>query len=174
MLDEKEEYYIEKYDSYKNGYNSTKGGKAITSKLQDDIVKQKRINTFKNNPFNKGEHHHNSRFTKEEVIAIRNRAMNGEKCDHVYEDYKHKVKNSQSFKLVYFGKTWKHLLSNGWEDRPILYTNAMFTIYEIKDIKKRYKEGEKVRDIHKFYSSYNYKTIYDISTNRNYKHITVD
>lgn len=29
ILNKQEEYYIEKYDTYKNGYNSTKGGKAI-------------------------------------------------------------------------------------------------------------------------------------------------
>ena len=31
LLDDKEKYYINKYDSYYNGYNSTPGGRGIIS-----------------------------------------------------------------------------------------------------------------------------------------------
>lgn len=39
-LDEKEIYYISLYDSYKKGYNSTKGGKSGTKELKLDTEQQ--------------------------------------------------------------------------------------------------------------------------------------
>lgn len=55
LLDEREVYYIKKYDTYSNGYNSTKGGKGTIGKTgrttkQISAIKERRDYRGKNNP----------------------------------------------------------------------------------------------------------------------------
>ena len=48
-LIELEKYFIAKYDSYYNGYNSTKGGQFMSEKLLSEETEQKRRNTREKN-----------------------------------------------------------------------------------------------------------------------------
>lgn len=82
----KEIEYINEYNSYYNGYNATKGGDVII------------------NPNVKGEKNPRALCTKEDVIAIRKRRMNGERLDDVYKDYKDKFPSKRGG----FSKLWLH------------------------------------------------------------------
>lgn len=71
-----EVYYINKFDSYKNGYNDTPGGNG--------------------NPRNKLE--------ESDIYDIRNRYKNGDRCMIVYEDYKNRIGKS-GFNKIWKGET---------------------------------------------------------------------
>jgi hypothetical protein len=71
LLDEKEIYYIAQYDSYYNGYNSTKGGQFMSEELLSEETEQKRRNTREKNQSLKGENHPRAKLTNDEVIQIR-------------------------------------------------------------------------------------------------------
>lgn len=85
-LNEREKYYIELYDSYKNGYNETLGG--------DNVV-----------PPHDSEEHWHAKLSESEVIDIRNRYANHELKDDVYSLYSDKIGKS-GFNKIWNGNTW--------------------------------------------------------------------
>ena len=93
--EEKEKYYIAKYDSYRHGYNATKGGDSIT------------------NPDVKGSKNPRAQLNEEDVARIRERRMNGERMSDVYEDYKYKLRGNAraGFSAVWLHKSWINIHS---------------------------------------------------------------
>lgn len=68
-LDEREEYFIEKYDSYKHGYNMSTGGNSPKEfEVTEEFRESCRQRSINNNPF-KGKHH--SDYTKR-IIGDKN------------------------------------------------------------------------------------------------------
>lgn len=88
-LFEKEIYYINKYNSYYNGYNETLGGEGVIT--------------------NSGEKHSRHKLTEKEVIDIRKRYNNKERNSEVYEIYKDKIGRS-GFQKIWNGYTWKNVM----------------------------------------------------------------
>lgn len=88
-LNKKEEYYINYYDTYKNGYNATAGGDMLLPPCD-------------------GENHPLHKLTKNDVIDIRNRYANHEMKDYVYEDYKDLIGES-GFHKIWNGENWKNI-----------------------------------------------------------------
>lgn len=90
LLEEREIYWIEYYNTYHGGYNSTPGGNCA--------------------PVMPGEKHPNHKLTELDVIEIRERWTS---CTistrELYYDYQDKIKKT-GFKKVYSWQTWKHIL----------------------------------------------------------------
>ncbi len=67
----REKYWIERYDSYNNGYNETTGGDC--------------------GPVKVGEENGNASLSTQDVINIRTRLLNGEMLSVVFKDYEDKI-----------------------------------------------------------------------------------
>ena len=83
-LDQKEEYWIQYYDSYNNGYNKTKGGQGHFSGGRPIL-------------------------TEEDVINIRKAYANREERDKVYLLYQNKI-TKNGFLQVWQGNRWKNIM----------------------------------------------------------------
>lgn len=90
LLQNREIYWIDYYNSYNNGYNSTIGGS---------------IKLFNMN----GENNPNHKLNLNDVIDIRKRYNNHERKKYVYELYKNKIK-FRGFEKVWQGLTWKNIM----------------------------------------------------------------
>ena len=86
QLSEKEIYYINKYDTFKNGYNSTTGGEN-----------------------NQGESHPRHKLTELDIIDIRTRYNNLERKQDVYSLYSNRIGESGFYK-IWNGDTWQNIL----------------------------------------------------------------
>lgn len=86
-LDEKEKYYIQKYDSLNNGYNIQEGG-------------------FNNSS---GEGNGRARLTLEDVKNIRTAYKNHISCKKEYEKYQDKISFNQ-FQAVWQGRSWSNIM----------------------------------------------------------------
>lgn len=87
-LEEKEQYYISYFHSmvYEKGYNIKSGGEG-----------------------NYGENHPSHKLTELDVIDIRTRYNNKERCKEVELLYRDKIGHS-GFSKVWKGETWKHIM----------------------------------------------------------------
>ena len=130
LLGKREQYWINYYDSYNNGYNETIGG---------DIQQGR------------------SKLTKTDVIAIRKRYNNLERCMIVYEDYKDRIGRA-GFNKIWKGETWKNIMPEVYTDQNKEYHRthtgnsgsyngrAKLNQETVNIIRKRMKQ-EKLHDI---------------------------
>lgn len=88
QLDEREQYYIQLYDSLYNGYNETTGGDKGPALL--------------------GSKNPKARLTEKDVIDIREAIIQHQRRQDVYEKYKDKISQS-AFNKVWAGNTWTHI-----------------------------------------------------------------
>lgn len=135
LLGEREQYWISYYNSYVNGYNETRGGDLSTGK---------------------------AKLTKQDVVDIRTRYANLERCMIVYEDYKDRIGRS-GFNKIWKGETWKNIM-------PEIYTperknyhkmhtgnsgsyngRSILTAEQVLEIRTRYKNGESIFNIYQDY-----------------------
>lgn len=82
-LDSREKYWIQYYDSYNNGYNSTIGGKTLRE-----------------------ENHPRAFLTNHEVYDIRNKYAQGIPFRTVYSEYSSSGISKRGFKKIWSGETW--------------------------------------------------------------------
>lgn len=133
-LNEKECYWMNYFDSYKNGYNEAPGGSQIIGS---------------SNP--------RTKLTEQDVLTIRQRIhQNNEYAKDVYEDYKHLV-GYDSFWSLAHGNTWKNVdssmikeikIDNNGSKNP----RAKLKEKDVEDIRKRrYIDNEKLIDIYQDY-----------------------
>lgn len=88
-LNEREQYWIDFYDSIANGYN-------ITYVDEDGCV-------------TRGEYNPRTKLTNEEVLEMRNRVhINKEYPREVYEDYKDKISYDRFWSAIH-GETWQNV-----------------------------------------------------------------
>ena len=99
-LDKKEIYYINKYDSFKHGYNSTEGGQNWSPNIHSEETELKRQKTRQQNKSLQSENHPRAKMTNEEVINVRQRYIDGESIQQIYEDYKDRYSNKKTFKRI--------------------------------------------------------------------------
>lgn len=141
-LSEREKYWINFYDSFKNGYNSTPGGEYGVSQ----------------------KHEKNGRalLKLEDVVYIRNQYNNHVPFRFVYEEYKDKISKRGLQKIWYF-ETWKDILSeyNTKENKIFHNTDAKkLNYYEVhnsffskEDVKKMREAKEKGISKHDYYKN---------------------
>lgn len=161
-LSEKEKYYIEKYDTLKNGYNATAGGEDFS-----------------------GESHPGHKLTKEDIIDIRTRYGNLERKNQVYEIYKNRIGES-GFHKIWNGYTWKGIMEEVYTDdikefhkydtanKGSKNGRSRLTEEDVKIIRTRRKNGEVLAEVYKDYSDkLTYGSFTNVWTYQNWKDIIV-
>lgn len=163
-LANREKYWISYYDAYNSplGYNKTKGGDG-----SDQI----------------GENNPNSVFSNQEVYNIRKRRYLGERKKDVYQDYSNY--SFQTFEKIWLGRgyteigkeflipsnlksrqEYSHEANNGLKNG-----RAKASLEDIKTIRKRYDNGEKIVDILKDFNYLSKSTIRRIALRETFKDI---
>lgn len=142
-LKEREVYWIEKLDTYNNGYNATKGG---------DLPEGHVL---------KGEEHGMSKLTLEDVKLCRLLYQQGEKSREVWElNYKEKIKYN-GFQRMWHGKTWKHVMPEVFKENP--HPRKHITQEQIIDIRKKSENMSAWEIYNKYYKGIiGYASIWDI------------
>lgn len=137
--------FIEKYDTYKNGYNESIGGDA---RYID----------------NKGEKNAHSKVKEEDVIDIRTRYSKLKETQaEIYEDYKDII-SFNGFKKIFNGYTWKHIMMEVYTDENKKWHfnknlsrsgskngRSILNETEVKSIKERFNNGETKNQIYQDY-----------------------
>lgn len=130
-LNTREQYWIQYFDSYNNGYNETIGG-------DQDVIPRS------------GENHPGHKLLESEVFDIRERYKNHEFKNDVYYLYKDKIGQS-GFTKIWNGENWEKIHMDVYTDENIAFhtlvrnshpgkgTGKRLTINEIKDIRLRLK-----------------------------------
>ena len=137
-LDSYERYYINYYDSIKNGYNLKEGG-------QDNI----------------GMSNPRASLTDQDVYNIRESYKNHMRKKEVFEIYSNKM-TWMSFSNLWEGQSWNHIHMDVYtEDNKLYYSkqatngdlspNALYTNEEVIQLRNRYV-NESAKEIYKDYS----------------------
>ena len=151
---EREQYWIQYYDSYNNGYNETTGGDGGSQKGHCQ-----------------GELNGRAKLTQEDVIQIRIMYNQGRPRQECYELFKDKVSLS-AFGMVWRGQTWKHILPEVFTDENKQNNlkngrslggkkNRKFSDEQVKDIRKRKHQGESNNQVFQDYCHIGFKSSFD-------------
>ena len=139
QLNIKEQYWINFYNSYEDGYNLTTGGET-----------------------NYGENHPGHKLTEKDVIDIRTRYANRERKKEVYLLYNNRIGES-GFSKIWKGETWKNIMPEVYteENKKFHSTNtgnrgsqngrSKVTEEEVRDIRLRRKNGEQLSKVYEDY-----------------------
>ena len=141
-LDEKEIFYIEKYNTFNNGYNETKGGQFWPDNIHSKEIEDKKRQTREKNKSLQAENHPRAKLTNEQVISIRQRYIDGETSASIWEDYKELYPSYDVFKRIILGKTYVSV-GNIPNSEQVRHTNAKLTEKQVKEIRFRYS-NEKI------------------------------
>lgn len=173
---EAEMYWIDFYQSnrcrYPNGfgYNLTDGGESTIGTKWSDESKEN---------FSKltlGENNNASILTTEQVIYITTLINQNISCAEISKQYNVSKKTINDIRL---GKRWSHLTKSIIDFNQLTHGNlgrsatgkATINATQVKDIKVLIASGMSLSDISKQFNV-SYKIIYDIKTNKSWKHIT--
>lgn len=139
-LNEREIYYIDYYDTYHNGYNEEKGGGMFLREKD-------------------GEKHPNHKLSEADVYTIREAYKNHCIKEEVYKNYEDKI-GSSGFNKIWNGNTWQKIHMDVYtkENRafhtyirnshPGKGIGNRLSIDQIKEIKRRAKEGETFENVY--------------------------
>lgn len=139
-LNQWEQYYINLYNTYKDGYNEDEGG-----------------NTFLYD--HSGEKHPNHKLTEADVYNIREAYNNHQIKEEVYKYYKDKI-GSSGFHKIWNGNTWTKIHMDVFTDENKAFHTLMrnshpgkgngkrLTINEIREVRQR-AETETLDEIYK-------------------------
>lgn len=141
FLNQKEMEYIQKYDSFYHGYNSTKGGQSLSPNVHSVEAEKKRKITREKNQSLKSEKHPRAKLTNHEVTEIRQRYINGESVQKIYQDYKNIYSNLNVFRNIVLGKTYISV-GNIPNKAQIRYTNARLTDVQVREIRAKYQKSK--------------------------------
>lgn len=156
-LDEKEDYYIQKYDTINNGYNCVRGGQ-----------------------HNIGESNGRVKLSENDVYNIREAYNNHESKESVYIKYKNKV-SKLYFSNLWEGHSWKHIHYDVYTKENKDYykykasgkEHQIFTDDEILKLRKRY-EFETANEIYESVKSRcKYQTLQQILWGKTYNYLPV-
>lgn len=129
-LKEREIYWIKYYNTYRKGYNATRGG---------DLPEGHVL---------KGQEHGMSKLTEKDVIRCRELYQKGERCLDVWRrDYKNVI-TSHGFQRMWHGDTWKHIKPEVFKNNP--HPRSHITQEDIDKIRKM-GETMKIREIREVY-----------------------
>lgn len=138
-LGAKEKYYIDKFDTYHNGYNMTAGG-------EDNV----------------GQSHPGHKLNQRDVEDIRIRYNNLERRKEVYNLYKDRIGES-GFGKIWKGESWQHIMPEVYtpENKAFHLHNTAnkgssngrtrLTEEEVRVIRLRRKNGEQLKDVYEDY-----------------------
>lgn len=138
-LNIKEQYWINFYHSYPNGYNMTCGGET-----------------------NYGENHPKHKLTENDIKDIRTRYAKKERKKEVYQLYKDRIGES-GFSKIWKGETWKAVMPEVYTkenkefhlhdtaNKGSSNGRARLTEEEVRDIRIRRKLGESCSSVYTLY-----------------------
>lgn len=165
-LYDREKYYIEKYNSFKNGYNETRGGDGVSCNIE--------------------ENHPNHKLLKEDVIDIRNRYNNKERSMEVFSLYKNKISRS-GFDKVWKGETWKCVRAEVFTDENKLFHKKNTGSPGSKNPKSKLREEDVIKirkrrisgdDKHVVYCDYEklltFRSFEQVWYNQNWKNVVIN
>lgn len=143
IIYETEKKYIEKYDSFNNGLNSTVGGEGCLGYVHSPEIRKKISEKTKNGNSHKGK-------TYEELY--------GERA----EEEKLKRKNSSKWVKMSEEEKNKRIdnIKNGNRKK------SKYNIELVKEIKQKIKEGVKIKELKKVYPQVYENFFYDLKNNR--------
>lgn len=166
QLDEKEIFWIKEYKSlvHENGYNILDGGKS-----------------------GHGENHGRHKLTEKDVIDIRTRYNNKERCKEVESLYSDRIGHS-GFSKIWKGETWQHIMPEVYtpENKEFHKHNtgqkgssngrSLLTEEDVFNIRIRKKLGEDVREVYKDYEKTGIKfdCFRQVWWGYNWKHVIVE
>lgn len=158
LLDEREIFWIEKFDSFKNGYNSTLGGQIGNTK---------------------GELHPNAKLTNQEVLLIKEKLLNSAIKKSEIAKY-FKVTQSE-ISNINTGKKWRDIGNFNYPIRKLNSFNkkgsnsnrAIFTDEEILEIRKQYQFNSGKEIYVKYQDRCSYTTFERILIGKSYKNIPI-
>lgn len=165
-LIQKEVYWINYYDSFKNGYNMNPGGfGGFKSQEHRDkccaILQQQ-------NEKQKAENHPKAKISNEEVLLIRKRYINGESIQEIFQDYKNEY-TLNGFRHIVLGMSYQSLERIKKED--IRHTNAKLTKNQVLEIREKYaKNNLSQKELGEYYGI-SQTAIGRIVRKETYKHI---
>lgn len=165
-LDNKEKYYIEKYQSltHQNGYNIRAGGEGSN-----------------------GENHPKHKLTEKDIIDIRTRYNNRERCKEVEALYQDRIGHS-GFSKIWKGETWKNIMPEVYtpENKEFHKHNtgqtgssngrSKLTEEDVYDIRWRRKNGEKIEEVYCDYlfTGITFRSFENVWLGYNWKNIIVE
>lgn len=141
LLDEKEIYWIQYYDTFNNGYNMTKGGQFWSPAVYSKETEIKRAITRENNKSLMDENHPRAKLTNEQVLKIRARYIAGEPAKSIYEDFQD-LYSFETFQQIVLGTHYKRV-GNIPTQKDKRMANSKFTEQDILDIRKGYLQENK-------------------------------
>lgn len=169
-MNEKEIYWIQYYDSFKNGYNMTLGGQNLAPNLHSPETEEKRRATREKNNSLKGENHPRAKLTNDEVIQIRQRYKDGESLNDIYEDYKELYKNKAVFSRIIMGRTYKNV-GNQLSKDEIRHCGTVITKETVLEIRRLFLEEDySIKKLKEIYPNFK-NSIEDIVHYRTFKNI---
>lgn len=164
-LDQRERYWIKYYNSlvYNNGYNIKQGGYG-----------------------NPGELHPNHKLTEKDVIDIRTRYNNHERCKEVEKLYSDRIGHS-GFSKIWKGQTWKHIMPEVYSEQNKNFhlhntgqkgsQNGRSKLTEelVYQIRLKKKNGEDIKDVYLDYQKLGitFGSFQNIWYGCNWKHVVV-
>lgn len=161
-LSYKEKFYIEKFNTLKDGYNETAGGEN-----------------------NSGESHPRHKLTLEDVQDIRTRYGNLERKKDVYALYKNCIGES-GFSKIWKGETWKQVMMEVYTPENKLFHRcntgnsgssngrSRLTEQDVYNIRLRRKNGENIQVVYLDYAAkLTYGSFTNVWTYQNWKNIVV-
>lgn len=153
-LCEREIYWISYYDTYHNGYNATIGG---------DLPPESAVQ--------RGENHPCAKLTVEDVKKCRQWYKEGKRSKEIWEEYFQHIVKFSTFQNMWHGRTWKYVMPEVFENNP--HPRRKYTIEEIQQVKKLFKEGKTCAEVYKMFNGYFSKTLLnDVRNNKQYKDIS--
>ena len=124
---------------------------------------------------------HQNGLEYDEVVDIRQRYANGEHWEKVYEDYKRIYTNKLSFWRAYTGLSYKLVMPEVFtEENKKLHSSkgkgsknvkAKLTEEDVRNIRKKHKEGYSNSEIYKLYPNLTPTSLRDVINYKTWKHI---
>ena len=102
-LSEREIFYIQKYNTFIDGYNMTIGGGRP--------------------PILKGEENGRAKLTEEDVIFIRIKLLEGYQFREVYPKFQERI-SERGMKHIWWGTSWKYIMPEIYFNREKLFANC--------------------------------------------------
>lgn len=150
-LKEREVYWIEKLNTYNDGYNNSFGGDLPCETYEHHLTD-----------------HGRSVFTIGEVRMCRQAYKEGKKSRDMYESFFKDRITYSGFLQMWHGKNWKEIMPEVFEKNP--RPSQKVTLEDIEDIRRRFDSGQGCRSIANDYKGkLSYTTIHGIANRNTYK-----
>lgn len=160
-LNEKEQYYIQLYDTKNTGYNCSDGGD------QQSI----------------GANNGRAKLTENDIVIIRTAYANHEKQQNVYQQFKDRI-TFNHFQSIWQGRSWRHIMPEVLTEenkKYYIYENSLgengasaaFTDEEVIKIRQRYV-NESAKQIYEDYKDrVKYQTFQAMLWGRSYSELPI-